>query len=289
MFAVMGVTGQVGGAAARALLAEKLPVRAILRDASKAQPWKDLGAEIFIADATDVDALTKALSGIEAAFLLIPPNFMPAPDFPEAQAALNAYEQAVSAAQPGRVVYLSSIGSQLDHGLGLITQTHMLEVQLGKLPIAQAFLRPGWFMENSVWDVASAKEGVINSYLQPLDRKVPMVSTEDIGRIAADVLKETWTGTRIVEIDGPEGVSPNDLAEAFADVLQRPVLPKVVPQEEWQPNFLAMGMPADRTAPRIDMLKNFNDGWIRYEGPPAEYRKGTVTIREALKALVGRA
>jgi uncharacterized protein YbjT (DUF2867 family) len=288
MFAVMGVTGQVGGAVARALLAEKLPVRAILRDPSKAQPWKDLGAEIAIADATDVGALTKALSGTEAAFLLIPPNFMPAPGFPEAQAALNAFEKTLSAARPGRVVYLSSIGSQLDHGLGLITQTHMLEVQLGKLPIAQAFFRPGWFMENAAWDVASAKEGVINSYLQPLDRKVPMVSTEDIGRIAADVMKEKWTGTRIVEIDGPEGVSPNDLAAAFADVLGHPVTPKVVPQDQWQRNFTAMGMPADRTAPRIEMLENFNNGWIRYEGPPAEYRKGSVTIREALKALVAR-
>jgi uncharacterized protein YbjT (DUF2867 family) len=164
----------------------------------------------------------------------------------------------------------------------------MLEVQSRKLPIAQAFLRPGWFMENSAWDVAPAKEGAINSYLQPLDRKVPMVSSEDIGRIAADVMKEQWTGARIVEIDGPEGVSPNDLAAAFADVLGHPVTPRVVPRDQWQRNFVTAGMPADRTAPRIEMLENFNNGWICYEGPPAEYRKGSVTIREALKALVAR-
>src|ERR1700761_8980119 len=102
MFAVMGVTGQVGGAVARALLAKKLAVRAILRDPSKAQPWKALGAEIAIADATGADALTKAFTGAEAVFVLVPPNFAPAAGFPETQEALNAYEEALSAARPGR-------------------------------------------------------------------------------------------------------------------------------------------------------------------------------------------
>jgi len=48
------------------------------------------------------------------------------------------------------------------------------------------FLRPGWFMENSRWDVAAAREnGVIPGFLQPLDKPVPMVATADVGRVAA--------------------------------------------------------------------------------------------------------
>jgi NAD(P)H dehydrogenase (quinone) len=55
-------------------------------------------------------------------------------------------------------------------------------------------------MENSAWDVASAtKNGVIPSFLQPLDKPVPMVATADIGRVAAELLRETWSGHRIVE------------------------------------------------------------------------------------------
>ena len=39
-------------------------------------------------------------------------------------------------------------------------------------------------MEDSAWDVASAtKNGVIPSFLQPLDKPVPMVATADIGRV----------------------------------------------------------------------------------------------------------
>jgi NAD(P)H dehydrogenase (quinone) len=40
------------------------------------------------------------------------------------------------------------------------------------------FLRPAWFMENSSWDVAPARaQGIIPSFLQPLDKPVPMVAT----------------------------------------------------------------------------------------------------------------
>ena len=50
MFAVTGITGQVGGAVARTLLAKGCRVRAVARDANKAGPWAKLGCEIAVAD-----------------------------------------------------------------------------------------------------------------------------------------------------------------------------------------------------------------------------------------------
>ena len=59
-------------------------------------------------------------------------------------------------------------------------------------------------MENSTWDLAPAKNGVISSFLQPLDKPVPMVATADIGRSAAELLQETSqekrTGHRVLEL-----------------------------------------------------------------------------------------
>ena len=43
MYAVTGITGQVGGQVARNLLAAKIPVRAVVRDASKGAEWKERG------------------------------------------------------------------------------------------------------------------------------------------------------------------------------------------------------------------------------------------------------
>jgi uncharacterized protein YbjT (DUF2867 family) len=111
------------------------------------------------------------------------------------------------------------------------------------------FLRPAWFMENSLWDVAPAREsGVIPSFLQPLDKPVPMVATADIGRVAAELLQETWSGRRVVELEGPHRVTPNQIAATFADLLGRPVRMEVAPRETWEPLFKSQGMKNSRLA-----------------------------------------
>ncbi|MDB5366568.1 MAG: putative NmrA-like family protein, partial [Rhodospirillales bacterium] len=48
MFAVLGITGQVGGAVARALLANGQKVRAVVRDAAKGAPWAAQGCEVAV-------------------------------------------------------------------------------------------------------------------------------------------------------------------------------------------------------------------------------------------------
>jgi uncharacterized protein YbjT (DUF2867 family) len=55
---------------------------------------------------------------------------------------------ALERALPRKAVYLSSIGAEQTSGLGFIASLHLLEQTLGNLPIPQAFLRAGWFMEN---------------------------------------------------------------------------------------------------------------------------------------------
>ena len=46
MYAVTGITGQVGGAVARTLMAQGENVRAVARDAGKAAPWVERGCDL---------------------------------------------------------------------------------------------------------------------------------------------------------------------------------------------------------------------------------------------------
>lgn len=46
-----------------------------------------------------------------------------------------------------------------------------MEEALGSLAVPVTFLRAAWFMENAAWDVASAKDGHIQSYLRQSARK----------------------------------------------------------------------------------------------------------------------
>jgi NAD(P)H dehydrogenase (quinone) len=288
MYAVMGITGQVGGAVAEMLITRGERVRGIVRNAEKAAAWKVRGVELAIADYDDAADLETAFRGVDGVFVMIPANFAPSPDFREPRRTIAAIRAALSEARPDKAVYLSSIGAQQSSGLGLITSLHILEQELGSLGIPGAFLRAGWFMENCAWDVNPAREqGKVFSFLQPLDHPFPLVATIDIGRVAADIVLQTWQGNRYIEIAGPRYYTPYDIAAEFTSVLGRNVEAVAVPRETWVSAFVAQGAPADRTGPRIEMLDGFNSGWIRFGVPGAEHVTSTTELKTVLKALAG--
>ena len=285
MYAVTGITGQVGGAVARTLMAQGENVRAVARDASKAAPWVERGCDLAIAEMSDASALARAFAAADGVFVLIPPIFDPSPDFTEAGAVISAVRDALAEARPARTVCLSTVGAQATQP-NLLNQLAMMERELGALDLPIAFLRAAWFMENAAWDAASAREGAIQSFLQPLDRTIPMVATADIGATAARLLRERWVGRRIVELQGPAPVSPNDLAAIFSQLLSRPVTAHAVSRAEWEALFRTQGM--RNPAPRIQMLDGFNQGWIEFEQDETRRRKGRIGLREVLTGLAGR-
>lgn len=286
MFAITGITGQVGGAVARALIDNGQRVRAVVRDAEKGAAWARKGCEVAVADLYDAAALKKAFAGVQGVFFLLPPVFDPSPDFNEARRVIAAVREALEVARPSKVVSLSTIGAQALQP-NLLQQHQLQEKSLGTLPLPITFLRAAWFMENATWDVAPARTtGVIPSFLYPLDKPVPMVATEDIGRVAAELLQETWQGRRVVELEGAR-LSPNDIAAAFGRVLEREVRTEAVPRATWEALFKSQGM--KNPVPRAQMLDGFNEGWIDFEGDASSTRKGTVSLDTVLQTLIARA
>jgi NAD(P)H dehydrogenase (quinone) len=284
MYAITGITGKVGGTLARTLLADGQPVRAVVRDARKGEEWAALGCEVAIAAIEDASALTAAFCRTKAVFILPPSEFDPQPGYPEAKKVINAVVEALTTAKPGKVLCLSTVGADAARD-NLLSQRTMMEAALSTLPLPVTFLRPAWFLENASWDVATAREtGVIHSFLMPLDKHFPMVATQDVGRVAAKLIQEDWTGTRVVELEGPRRVSPNDLAAAFAKILGTPVRAETVPRETWEDLFRSQGM--KYPGPRMRMLDGFNEGWIDFSGGVANAIKGTISVEEVVASLV---
>lgn len=283
MYAITGITGKVGGAMARALLAAGQPVRAVVRDAAKGQQWAALGCEVAVAAMEDAAALTQAFKGAAAVFILPPPVFDPEPGYPEAQAVIDSVVVALKAAKPAKIVCLSTVGADAVQD-NLLSQRTMMEAALSALPLALTVLRPAWFLDNVAWDVSSAREaGLIHSFLTPTHRALPMVAAEDVGQVAATLIQQDWSGTRIVELEGPERVSPDDLATAFAAVFDRPVRAVSVPRETWEGLFRSQGM--RNPQPRMRMLDGFNDGWIAFADETRTI-KGKISGAAVVAALV---
>jgi uncharacterized protein YbjT (DUF2867 family) len=282
MYAVVGITGQVGGAVARKLLADKRRVRAVLRDANRGLPWAVRGCEMVRADLHDAESLAAAFKGVEGVFAMLPPIFDPSPGFPEARALIASLRSALAAASPPRVVCLSTVGAQAKRQ-NLLTQLSILEQELGEISLPVTFLRAAWFMENFAWDIATARNtGVVSSFLQPLDRHFPMVATEDVGRVAAELLQDQ-KGRRIVKLEGPRRIAPVEVARTLSEVLGRAVRADAVPRDKWEALFTSQGMKHPK--PRIEMLDGFNEGWIDFEGGEAHTVKGRIELKAVLETL----
>jgi uncharacterized protein YbjT (DUF2867 family) len=281
MFTIMGITGNVGGAIADNLLAAGKPVRGVVRDPKKAQAWADRGVELVVSAYDDAAGLTEAFTGAEGVFAMIPPDFTPPPGLPDQKRTIAAIRTALGEARPAKAVFLSSIGSEQPHSLGLITSTHLLEEATRTLPLPVAYLRAGSFMENWLGMVEQVRDtGEMPFFYVPLDRKFPLVATKDIGLAGAKVLQENWTGERVLEVQGPEGGTDlHETAAAYGKALGRSVRAVQLPEAAWQSVLEAIGAPADRTGLYIEMVKSFNSGWIHFGNPGTEAFYGPTTIQ----------
>jgi len=256
----------------------------VVRDEKKGREWSKRGCEVVIADMDDTNALAAAFVDAQGVFILPPTDFDPEPGYPEAIRVIKAVRAALDVARPDRVVCLSTIGADAEQD-NLLTQRTMMEEALATLFMPVTFLRAGWFLDNALWDVPTAiSEGVIHSFLQPLDKKYAMVASRDVGRTAAALIRERWNGVRVIELEGPARVSPNDLADAFTVAVGRPVRAVPVPHETWEDIFRSQGM--RYPAPRIRMLDGFNEGWIDFPGENDRRLKGRISAGEVVASLV---
>ena len=288
MFLITGITGQVGGAAARHLLRQGKQVRALVRNREKAQAWADQGVELVDGEWSDVAALVSALGGVEGAYLMMPPTQTPSRGFPEAKALVAGYVQALQKSPPPRLVVLSSFGSEKPSGLGLITSAHVLEGSLAELPFAVAFVRAGSFYENYLYGLQAGQGGTLPLFYETTSRKTPMIATEDIGAEVARLLTDApWKGRRIVELGSM--VSPDELASQLGEVLGREVKAQPIPREAWSSTLEHMGLPKDSTWAYEEMMDGINSGWIEFGVPGTERVEGTTTAKQVFEKAKGSA
>ena len=287
MYLVLGITGHVGGSAARHLLEQGKRVRAMVRDETKAAAWSARGVELMKGEWQDSVALVKALEGVTGAYLMMPPTQAPSKDFREAKAVISSYQWALSKVLPSKLVVLSSMGSEKPDKLGAITATHLLEGALWNIATPIAFVRAGSFYENLAYGLQSGQGGVLPVFWSPTERKIPAVATEDIGAEVAKLLTTEWTGRRVIELGSM--VSPNEIAHELGVVLGKQVKAQAIPREAWAPTLEGMGIPHGDTWAFEEMADSVNSGWIGFGVEGTERVEGSVTATQfflaAQKAL----
>jgi uncharacterized protein YbjT (DUF2867 family) len=181
----MGSPGRTGGAVARRLLAAGRPVRVIGRSAARLQPLVDLGATPAAGDVADPAFLASAFEGAETVYAMVPPDYAQ----PDLRRHYNRLGESIAAAliraRIDRVVFLSSLGAELEAGTGPIAGLHDVESRLASLGIDVLNLRPGYFYENLYAAIGQVKQRGVNGGAIEPDAPVTMTATGDIGGAAA--------------------------------------------------------------------------------------------------------
>lgn len=286
--AVAGVSGHTGRVAAETLLAAGHRVRVLVRDAQKGEAWAAKGAEVALADLQDVPAVTAALRGVDAAYLLVPPN-LGVPDFRAWQYATGAgLLEAVRAAAVPHVVLLSSIGAQHPAGTGPIAGLHPLEKGLAALPGTGAtFIRAAYFMENLMGNLGMLDQGLYPSFA-PADAPMPMIATTDIGRVAAARLAGTAPAPgrpAIVELGGGPW-SARDVARILGEIKGRSVQVAEAPVSAMAQTLTGFGFPPGIAALYQEMTEGAMQGLVAWDGQ-GERVEGEIGLEAFLRAAVG--
>ena len=243
MITVLGASGNTGGRVVRRLREGGEAVRAVGRDAGRLADAAAHGAEPHVADITDRGALTRALAGADAAYVLMPLD-LAAPGYRAQQEQVGtAIAGALADARVPHVVALSSLGAELSSGTGFLETLHEQEQRLAALDASVVVLRPGLFFE---------------SFLPAL---APMLATG----VHHDTIDPDAAGVR--ELPGPEELTVPDAVARLGAAIGRPGLRYERPPEDVMRAVLVeAGLPADLTEENLAMNAAFNRGVVQRHG-----------------------
>ena len=281
MFVIMGGTGQVGSAAADALLRRGEAVTIVTRDAQSASPWREKGAEIAVADVADASALHDVFSSGRRAMLLNPPAD-PAGDTDAAEhRTVDAILTALDGSGLEKVVAVSTYGAASGVRIGDLGTLWRLEDGLTGQGIPAAVNRGAYYMSN--WDgfVGGVRDSGVLPSMLPADMILPMVSPADVGEAAAQRLLSGLSDVGIVHVEGPRRYTPTDVAAALAIQLRRPVDVEVTPLAELEDTFTAFGFSAVAAASYAGMTRRV----ISSPDLPENPWRGETTLQQHIRAF----
>lgn len=264
MITITGATGKTGSVVAQALLERGEKIRVIGRSAERLENLRAKGAETAIGDQSDTGFLTKALTGADAFYLLIPPKY-DAEDFRRYYNDLgDAAVTAIRRSGVKKVVFLSSMGAEKTAGTGPVVGLHDVEQKLQELAdVDVVFLRPGYFMENTLGNMELIKTKGINGGPMPPDIPLTLAATADIGMKAAELLQSrSFTGHSVVEV-ASDRQTYAEMTCIIGKALGITQLPYIqFSDADAEAAFSAMGLSTSVARSYIELMHGIADGLV---------------------------
>ncbi len=274
IIAVLGATGQQGGAVVRRLLADEWKVRGLTRDPDKvaARDLVNLGVEVVPGDMEQRAQLDAAFKGAYGVFS-VQNYWLPMVGFEgEVRQGKNVADSA-TAAGVKHLVYSSVGAAQRGMGQKHFESKWIIEQYIQSLKIPYTILRPAAFMENFNWSRAQILAGSLPGRGIRPEKATQIIAVEDIAVFAALAFNDpkAYLG-KTIELAGDE-LTDGQVAQVFSKVIGRPVT--VTPPQS------RMGSNADE----MKAMLNFFDGKAYTADIPAlrKIYPGLLTLEQYLR------
>ncbi len=236
MILVVGATGLLGSEICRLLAAAGKPFRALVRptsDKGKRTQLESLGAEIARGDLKDPSSLEAACKGVNSVISTASSTLSrqegDSIQTVDLEGQLNLID-AAKAAGVSQFILISFSPSAIDFPLQAAKRA--VEERLKQSGLTYTILQPSCFME--VWlgpalgfDFANAKAQIYGSG----QNKLSWISSRDVAKFAAESLDNPAARNAVIELGGPESLSPLEVVRIFERVQGREFEIQHVPDE----------------------------------------------------------
>jgi NAD(P)H dehydrogenase (quinone) len=223
---VTGATGKTGSVVVTELLNGGYPVRALVhREDSRSAQLQAQGAEIAVAEMSDVERLAKALQDVQRAYYCPPID-------PYMIQGAAAFAVAAKEARLEHIVGMTQWLASASHP-SLMTRQHWLVDRLfSTIPgVAHTIVRPGFFADDYLVTIGASAQLGIFPWMFGDSRNAPP-SNEDIARVAVAALMDPARHAgKSYRPTGPELLGAKDMARAIGRAVRRSV--RVVPTPAW--------------------------------------------------------
>lgn len=270
MILVTGATGTNGRPLVKLLRDRGLPVRALVRDAGKAQDLAADGAELALGDLADAATLERALEGVDRVLLLTPPSTGTLP------LSRNFIEVAARTSRP-HVMKFSALAVRPESPSRLLRWHAEAERALEQSGLAWTHLRPGFFMTNLLGAAQYVRDN--GMLAQPWSAgQLAMVDPRDTVAVAAAILADPGphAGKRY-DITGPEALDGPGYAAVLSEVLGKPVQFADLPAEAFGGMLRGMGTPEELVLGLVELTDEIRTNGYATVDPQATRTIGGIT------------
>lgn len=265
---ILGATGTVGAKIADILVNEGHQVTLIARHAEKSDKLRRLGAATIAGDLNNVEPIVNAFKNADSAFVLLPDNVKAENTRAYQRQVTGKLIEAIERSGIRYIVNMSSVGSHLHEGNGIMAGTAEQEVRLNQLnEVNVLHIRSAYFMENFLRTIPLVKKMGINGSAADGDRAIPMVATKDVASIAAGHLANLDFAGKIVHaVMGPKDYTLREVTSIVGKAIGKPELAYVqFPADQAKQAFLGNGFSEDFADNLVGMATAIKGGFMNYQ------------------------